>query len=100
MTNADELVGNAANDNSVYCLAQPGQLYLVYLPEGCSKTLDLTAAPGDYTVSWFNPREGGPLSARTGGTPAAVTPSAATTGAKLTLSAPSADDWLAVVRRK
>jgi phosphoglucomutase len=60
----------------------------------------LTAAPGDYTVSWFNPREGGPLSARTGGTPAAVTPSAATTGAKLTLSAPSADDWLAVVRRK
>ncbi len=90
MTNADELVGNAANDNSVYCLAQAGQLYLVYLPKGGTSTLDLTATPGAFTVAWFNPRDGGALSAAT----------PATGGAKLTLTAPSADDWLALIRRK
>ena len=89
MTNADELVGNAAHDNSVYCLAQKGQLYLVYLPKGGAAALDLSAAPGTLTLSWFNPR--------TGGLPTAATP--ATGGTKLTLTAASTDDWLAIVRR-
>ena len=89
MTNTDELVGNAAHDNSVYCLAQPGALYLVYLPKGGAAALDLAAAPGAFTVVWFNPRDGGALS---GATPA-------TGGAKLTLTAPSTDDWLAIIRR-
>lgn len=90
MTNTDELIGNPAHDNSVYCLAQPGQLYLVYLPKGGTKTLDLTAAAGDFSLSWFNPRDGGPLTAAT----------PATGGAKLTLTAPSTDDWLAIIRRR
>ena len=91
MTNADELVGNPANDNSVYCLAQPGQLYLVYLPKGGTTTLDLSAAaPGAFTVSWFNPRTGGALTADS---------SPATGGTKPTLTAPSTADWLAVIRR-
>jgi hypothetical protein len=90
MANADELVGNAKHDNSVYCLAQADQLYLVYLPKGGTSILDLTAATGAFTVSWFNPRDDGPLS---GATPA-------TGGAKLPLAAPSTDDWLAVIRRK
>jgi hypothetical protein len=89
MTNADELVGNIAHDNSVYCLAQPGALYLVYLPKGGAAALDLAAAPGAFSVVWFNPRDGGALS---GATPA-------TGGAKLTLTAPSTDDWLAIIRR-
>ena len=91
MTNADELVGNAAHDNSVYCLAQKGQLYLVYLPKGGTTALDLSTAPGTFSVAWFNPR--------TGGTPAADS-SPATGGTKHTLTAPSTDDWLAIVRRK
>ncbi len=91
MTNADELVGNAAHDNSVYCLAQKGQLYLVYLPKGGTTALDLSTAPGTFSVAWFNPR--------TGGTPAADS-SPATGGTKHTLTAPSTDDWLAVIRRK
>ena len=90
MANADELVGNVKHDNSVYCLAQAGQLYLVYLPKGGTTTLDLTAAPGAFTVSWFNPRDGGALSSAT----------PATGGDKLPLAAPSTDDWLAVIRRK
>jgi len=90
MTNADELVGNVKHDNSVYCLALPGQLYLVYLPKGGPTSLDLATTPGAFTVAWFNPREGGALS------PAAP----ATSGSKLTLTAPSTDDWLAIIRRK
>jgi len=90
MTNADELVGNPAHDNTAYCLAEPGKLYLVYLPKGGEAKLDLTAATGDFTLAWFNPREGGALQ------PAAT---ALRGGAPVTLTAPSADDWLAVVRR-
>ena len=90
MSNANELVGNIAHDNSVYCLAQPNSLYLVYLPRGGGATLDLTAAAGDFSLLWFNPRDGGPLTAAT----------PATGSAKLTLTAPSTDDWLAIIRRR
>jgi hypothetical protein len=61
MRNADELVGNKAHDNSRYCLAAPGELYLVYLPQGGSCELDLSGAQGEFTLQWFNPREGGEL---------------------------------------
>jgi hypothetical protein len=88
MANADELVGNPQHNNSRYCLAHPGQLYLVYLPAGGSTELDLSAASGDFSVSWFNPRTGG-----------ALQPAARVRGPKATLVAPSADDWLAVVRK-
>lgn len=94
MHNADERVGNPAHDNSRYCLAEPGQLYLVYLPVGSNIALDLNDAPGVFTVQWFNPRVGGPLRAgstaeiRGGGTAMLGTPPADSTG-----------DWLAVVRK-
>jgi hypothetical protein len=90
MQNMDELVGNAERDNSRYCFAKPGELYLVYLPKGGTAEIDLSAAAGSYTVGWFNPRRGGPLQ------PVA----AVTGGATVELSAPSAHDWLAVLRRE
>ncbi len=89
MANADELVGNPTHDNSAYCLAQPGQLYLVYLPSGRAATLDLTAVAGKFSVAWFNPRTGGALQ------PGAEIKA----GAPAALTAPDANDWLAVVRR-
>jgi len=61
MKNADELVGNPEHSNSRYCLAKPGEVYLVYLPEGGATRLDLSAASGVFQVRWFNPRSGGPL---------------------------------------
>jgi hypothetical protein len=91
MESANVLVGNPKNDNSRYCFAQPGQLYLVYLPDGGACELDLGAAAGaTFSVAWFNPRSGGPLqrAADVRG------------GASVGLTAPSAEDWLAVVRRK
>lgn len=91
MINANALVGNEGNDNSKYCLAKPGELYLVYLPDGGRATLDLVGAGGMYTLHWFNPREGGPL--RPGRTAIAG-------GGPAELAAPDGNDWLAILRRK
>ena len=63
----------------------------MYLPKGGTTALDLSTAPGTFSVAWFNPR--------TGGTPAADS-SPATGGTKHILTTPSTDDWLAVIRRK
>ena len=64
MEPADELVGNDKFSNSKYCLAKPGAIYLVYLPEAGSVDLDLSVAmdaingAGEYSVRWFNPATG------------------------------------------
>jgi hypothetical protein len=92
---ADELIGNAKNDNSKYCFAKQGELYLVYLPDGGTTTLDLSAATGNFQVEWFNPREGGEL---TNGNVRQVT-----AGSNVSLGNPPSDtsgDWLVVVRNQ
>ena len=90
MQNADELVGNFSHNNDIYCLAKASELYLVYLPKGGKAILDLTWTPGEFRISWFNPRKGGALSSEktiSGGQP-------------ITINAPMENnDWLAVVRR-
>ncbi len=52
-----------------YCLANPGEEYLVYFPKGGSVTVDLSAAKGSLFVEWFNPSTGEPMRAKkiTGG---------------------------------
>ena len=95
MKNANALIGNRENDNSKYCLAKSGAVYLVYLPDGGTTELDLTGATGRFEVRWFNPREGGPL----------LTGSVETVegGGRIDLGQPPAeagDDWLIVVRRE
>jgi hypothetical protein len=61
MNNADALIGNVKSDNSKYCLAKPGSLYVVYLPEGGTTEIDLSDVRGTFSVQWFDPRHGGPL---------------------------------------
>ncbi|MFC2080711.1 DUF5060 domain-containing protein [Bacteroidota bacterium] len=61
MKNADELVGNKSHDNSAYCFAKPGEMYVVYLPQPGSAKLDLSLANRPFDVLWYNPREGGEL---------------------------------------
>lgn len=61
MTNANARIGNDQNDHRGYCLAQPGEVFVVYLPDGGSPQLDLGPTPQPYQVRWFNPRAGGPL---------------------------------------
>jgi hypothetical protein len=47
----DELVNNGS-----YCLAEPGRVYIIYLPHGGSVTARLKL--GRYEARWFNPRSG------------------------------------------
>ena len=94
MTNADALIGNAKNDNSRYCLAKPGSVYLVYLPTGGTAEIDLSGVSGTFTVQWFDPRHGGPL--RAGSVPKV------SGGGKVALGTPPrdpTDDWLIVITR-
>ena len=94
MRNADELVANAAHDNSRYCLAKPGETYVVYLPTGGTATLNLAGATGTFNVRWFDPRAGGALqtgsvaTVRGGGAAALGTPPGNAT-----------DDWVVIVSR-
>ena len=69
-------------------------VYLVYLPSGGTTTLDLSKASGQFTVEWFDPRNGGALKKGSvttvkGGAPAAL---------GMPPDNPD-EDWLAVVRR-
>ena len=94
MTNLDALVGNPKHDSTKFCFAKPNDVYLVYLPEGGTTWLDLSAAKGQFDVRWFNPREGGALASGTVATVAG--------GKRVELGrAPSepTEDWLVVVRR-
>jgi hypothetical protein len=95
MQSADALVGNTGQANSRYCLAIPGQLYLVYLPRGGSADLDLSAASGEFGVNWFDPRNGGPL--KPGSVRTLKGGSAASLGAPPTAAG---EDWLVVVQRR
>ena len=41
-----------------FCLADPGEDYLVYLPQGGKARVDLTAATGSLSVEWIHCRSG------------------------------------------
>jgi hypothetical protein len=64
-----------------FCLAHPGQEYLVYLPEGGAVTVDLSAASGTLNTEWMNAAAG----ATTRGQPT-------TGGSQRTLEAPFSGD--------
>ena len=63
-------------------LAEPGRLYVVYLPRGGRMTLDLGAVKGRLNAQWFNPRDG-----------AFGEPFAATGGGQADFTAPDNNDW-------
>lgn len=94
MSSADALVGNATGDNSKWCLAKAGEIYVVYLPAGGTTSLDLSQASGRFVVSWFDPRHGGSMKR---GSVASVAG-----GGTVALGEPPdspAEDWAIVVRR-
>ncbi len=43
---------------AVVALAEPGQVYVIYLPRGGKVAVDLSAVQGRFTGRWFNPRTG------------------------------------------
>ncbi len=48
-------------DNSRFCLAKLGAIYVVYLPNGGGAELDLSDVVRTFDVAWFSPLMGGPL---------------------------------------
>ncbi|MFN4179498.1 MAG: DUF6298 domain-containing protein [Armatimonadota bacterium] len=44
--------------STMYCLANPGSEYVVYLPHGTEVTVDLTKAIGSLRVTWLHPVDG------------------------------------------
>ena len=93
MKNADELVGNPKHDNSIYCFAKAGEVYVVYLPEGGVARLNLSGTDGEFEVRWYDPRNGGGLQAGTKNTVQG--------GRVSSIGLPPEDrdqDWVAVVR--
>ena len=57
MKNTNELITVKGG----YCFSNPGEIYIVYLPSGeadCSLKID---SEKSFSVSWFNPREGGEM---------------------------------------
>jgi hypothetical protein len=46
--------------NGDYCLANPGEMYIVFLKNG-SGTINLENQRGEFNVKWFDPRNGGDL---------------------------------------
>ncbi|MBM4156943.1 MAG: DUF5060 domain-containing protein, partial [Lentisphaerae bacterium] len=94
MVSANALIGNPKDDNSKFCLAKPGEIYLVYLPSGGTTGIDLSAAQGAFAVKWFNPRAGGAL---VNGTVNSV--QGGKTAALGDPPADAAEDWLVVLRR-
>ena len=61
MKNQNDLIGNPENTNEKYCLAKPGEMYLVYLPSGGTTDLNLENLNHSYSIRWFNPRTRGEL---------------------------------------
>ncbi|MEQ8211318.1 MAG: DUF5060 domain-containing protein [Lacipirellulaceae bacterium] len=89
----DDLVANTKHDNSRYCLAKPGKLYLIYLPNGGETELDLAKHEGQFTLDWFDPRNGKQLRGEV---------RELTGGKKVRLSMPPSDpgeDWLAILHK-
>jgi hypothetical protein len=94
MANSDALIGNADSANSKFALAKPNELYVIYLGEGGTTDIDLSAASGTFRLDWYNPRAGGPLQK---GSVATLKG-----GATVSIGAPPADpgeDWAALLRR-
>jgi hypothetical protein len=83
MTPYDELA------STKYCLAEPGNSYIVFLPEGGEVTVDLTAASARFAAEWIHPIEGQPTAAEP-----------VSGGAKRTLKAPFAGAAVLYLRKQ
>jgi hypothetical protein len=94
MQNANRLIGNKDDNNSKFCFAKPGEIYVIYLANGGTTHLDLSGVHGTFGVQWFNPRGGGALQA------GSVT-SLQAGGQVQTGNAPAdpGEDWVILVRR-
>jgi hypothetical protein len=77
----NELVGKGA-----FCLAEEGDIYLVYLADVEETVLEVNLAGKSCKITWINPRTGERTSTED------------TTKSKITLRAPSPGDWAVIIK--
>src|SRR5262249_31477558 len=58
LVNLSSMSPNSQLCSSGYCLVNSGREYLIYLPTGGTVRVDLSAASGSFTASWFSPLTG------------------------------------------
>ena len=94
MQPSDHLIDNPDHQNEKYCLALPGECYLVYLATTAETTLDLTQDNSVFSVSLFDPR--------TGETKNMDADQDVQGGSKVTLRGPDGTnkDWLLILRKR
>ena len=86
MSSHNELAGP---DNDVFCLAEPGKQYLLYLPAGGSIDLNLSGNKStEYKAYWYDPTRGSSQTAFT------------VYGGNRSFSAPTASKWILVIELK
>jgi len=73
-------------DNGAMCLAEPGNIYAIYLPSGGKVTVNLEK--GKYRANWLNPRTGEGIDMPTADGPVWTSP-----------NAPDDGDWLLLLKR-
>ncbi|MEZ4774895.1 MAG: DUF5060 domain-containing protein [Bacteroidia bacterium] len=61
MVNMNSLIGNGADNNNKYCMGKAGEVYLIFLANGGTTNIDLSATPSLFDVHWYDPRNGGGL---------------------------------------
>ncbi|MEN6576032.1 MAG: DUF4038 domain-containing protein [Phycisphaerales bacterium] len=54
---------DGATGEGAVALAEPGRVYVVYLPHGGEVTVDLSSASGQFLMEWFDPRTGAVVNA-------------------------------------
>ena len=83
-----------AKTEGAYCLAKAGEIYVIYAPNASDVSIDLQSHAGEWSVQWYDPRNGGELQTGSVGL---------ITGAGLqNLGVPpstSQKDWVALVKR-
>ncbi len=95
MINRDDLVTLVEGEGEVWCLAKPGEVYVVCLTDGGATQLDLGDVRSAFTVRWFDPRDGGSL--QKGSVEDVTGPY------KVSLGLPPDErdkDWIVLVRRR
>ena len=76
----------AGPDNDVFCLAEPGKQYLLYVPAGGSIDLNLSGSKStEYKAYWYDPTRGSSQTAFT------------VYGGNRSFNAPTASKWILVV---
>ena len=86
-----------ANDPGAYVFAKEGDVYAVYIPE--ARLTEVTVAPGEYSLHWYDPRNGGDLIAAS--EPVRASDMHMREDGTVQLSPPGepGKDWVALLRR-